>query len=565
MSRYRWQVFPPISAALSAGHPEISPLLLQLLHNRGITDPARYQDFLGGNEGLVGDPFLIPDMAQAVGRVYRALLSGENIAIYGDFDTDGVTATVLLVQGLSRFGANVVPYIPHRTEEGYGLNKPALDRLRRDGISLVISADCGITAVPEVAHARRIGLDVIVTDHHSVTTALPKAEAVVNPKRPDSTYPFRELSGVGVAFKLLQALSMALGRDAKMTAEFLDLVALGTVADMSPLVGENRYLVKEGLQVLNRTNRLGLQEMALQAGLKPGSLDAESISFVLAPRLNTAGRLDHAISSYRLLVTEKAEEARQLAGLLQQKNVERQQLTADTLVKAKERLSKTDTGQPLLMVGADDYPAGIIGLVASRLVDEFCRPVMVIRLGPEMCRGSARSIPQFNMVAALTECSDLLTQFGGHSQAAGFTLPSANVERFYDRLLTIASRELAGIEFRRVLPIDASVGLSSMEGDTLKLLNTMAPFGQGNPAPTFVSRRVKLLDWRKVGNNGPHLKLRLSQDKTVWPCIAFQMGGMANQLSPYLDIVYNLEMDDWGNTPTLRLNLLDFAPSEPAG
>ncbi len=563
MSRYRWQVFPPVSAEQTARHPDIPPLLLQLLHNRGITDPSRFQEFLAGDEKLVGDPFLIPDMPQAVGRIYRAMLGGENIAIYGDFDPDGVTATVLLVQGLSRFGANVVPYIPHRTEEGYGLNKPALERLRRDGINLVISVDCGITAVPEVAYARRIGLDVIVTDHHSVTTALPKADAVINPKRPDSPYPFRELSGVGVAFKLLQALSTSLGRDGRCS-EYLDLVALGTVADMSPLVGENRYLVKEGLKVLNNTRRLGLQEMATQAGLKPGSLDAESISFVLAPRLNPAGRLDHAISSYRLLVTEKSDEARQIATLLQQKNAERQQLTADTLTKAKERLSRTDRGLPLLMVGADDYPAGIIGLVASRLVDEFCRPVMVVRLGPETCRGSARSIPQFNVVSALTECSDLLTQFGGHSQAAGFTLPSANIERFYDRLLDIASKELAGVEFRPVLPVDACVDLGSMNGDTLRMLNRMSPFGQANATPTFVSRHVKVVDWRKVGVNGPHLKLRLSQDKTIWPSIAFQMGNMSDQLAPYLDIVYNLEMDDWGNTPTLRLHLQDFAPSNGA-
>lgn len=561
MNRYRWQILPPISEAELARWQGVSPLLVQLLLNRGIADPLYSQGFLAGDERLVGDPFLLPDLAQGVARIYRALLGGETIAIYGDFDADGVTGTALLVKALSKFGNKVIPYIPHRLDEGYGLNKPALESLRSQGVSLVITVDCGITSIAEARYASRLGLDLIITDHHSVLADLPAAVAVINPKRPDSRYPFRELAGVGVAYKLLQGLLIAISRE-RDEPEFLDLVALGTVTDMCPLLGENRYLVKQGLELLNRVNRPGLRELVVGSGLKPGSLDTHSIMYVLGPRLNAAGRLDHAMSSYQLLVTEQAEEARQLAAVLEEKNAQRQRLTAETLKKAREKLSSTDLSLPLLMVGDQDYPPGVVGIIASRLVEEFRRPVVVLQIGEKASRGSIRSIPEFNIIAALTECQELLLKFGGHSQAAGFTLPSSNIQHLHERLVDIARRTLEGLDLTPSLTIDAEVKLSRLGGDVMRLIERLAPFGRANPAPVFLSRGVRVVESRAVGANGAHLRFKFNYNNTVWQGIGFDLGSLAERVPPLIDIVYNLEVDEWRNTPLLELNILDLAPSQ---
>ncbi|MEE9399453.1 MAG: DHH family phosphoesterase, partial [Dehalococcoidales bacterium] len=297
----------------------LPPLTVQLLYNRGVTDPGQLQSFLAGDKSLSADPFLLPDMHQAVARIYQALLSGEKIAIYGDFDADGITATALLVQGLTALGGKAIPYIPHRLTEGYGLKKAALEYLHQQGISLVVSVDCGITSLPEVKKARRMGLDVVITDHHTPLPEIPPAVAIVNPKLPNSSYPFSELTGAGVALKLLQALFQSTGREEHL-GSVMDLAALGTIADVSPLLGENRYLVKEGLKQLNTTPRLGLREIITQAGLDLGNIDAENIAWTITPRLNAAGRLAHAMTSYRLLMTDSPKEAYQLAKWLDQKN-----------------------------------------------------------------------------------------------------------------------------------------------------------------------------------------------------------------------------------------------------
>ena len=304
----------------------LPPLMAQLLYNRGITDPTQIDSFLAADENLLNDPFLLPDMEKAVARISDALLSGEIIAIYGDFDADGMTATAVLTEGLSSLGGQAIPYIPHRIEEGYGLNHAALKRLRKEGVSLVVTVDCGISNAPEVATAQSMGLDIVVTDHHTVPPQMPQAIAVVDPKRADSRYPFPKLAGVGVAFKLLQALFTSWGKDGNMDT-FLDLVALGTVADMEPLLGENRYLVKQGLDVLQNTNRLGLREIAKCAGVTLSAVDPQVISWVLGPRLNASGRLEHAIVGYEILVTDSIEEAQRLASVLERNNEKRQRLT----------------------------------------------------------------------------------------------------------------------------------------------------------------------------------------------------------------------------------------------
>jgi len=535
------------------------PLISQLLFNRGIAEPAQSELFVSGDKRLSGDPFLLPDMHQAIARIYQSLLSGENIVIYGDFDVDGISATALLVQGLSILGGKATPYIPHRMTEGYGLKTAALENLHRQGNSLVITVDCGITALPEAKRAKQMGLDIIITDHHTALPEIPPAVAAVSPKLPNSNYPFSELSGAGVALKLLQALFQSIGKEEHLD-KLIDLAALGTIADMVPLLGENRYLVKEGLKRINDTSRLGIREMITQTGLTPGSLDSESISWVLAPRLNAAGRLAHAMTSYKLLMTNSSEEARGLAIWLDQKNTERQRLTTRVLAKAREQISAQGIS-PLLIATGKDYPMGIVGLVAGRITEEFYRPAIIVRTGEQLSSGSCRSIPEFNITSALQQCSRLLSHFGGHSQAAGFTLPTKNLARLQQELSQLATSQLEGLDLRPHLDIDVEAALPELTGDTFQTIQKLAPFGRGNPAPAFLSRRVEVVDCRTMGNSGEHLRLKLKQGSVLWDGVAFRSGDYRAEVVSPLDIVYNMEIDRWRGKETIRLNILDFAPT----
>lgn len=558
MGRCRWNLLPrvPDGIADASGLP---PVLAQLLYNRGLREASQLQSFMATDKSLCLDPFLLPDMHKAVTRIFRALLSGEKIAIYGDFDADGVTATALLVQGLAILGGNAIPYIPHRLTEGYGLKTEALEKLALEGVSLAITVDCGITSVSEVKRAQRKRLDIIVTDHHTPLPELPPALAVINPRLSNSIYPFRDLSGVGVAFKLLQAILANVQREAQLDA-VLDLVAIGTIADLSPLLGENRYLVKEGLKLINSAPRPGIKGLIDRTSLKEGQLDSESIAWVIGPHLNAAGRLEHAIASYNLLMTSSAQEASELAGRLVEKNQERKKLTANSLTRAKEQL-KAQGIAPLLMVSDPEYPSGVAGLVAGKLTEEFYRPAVVVRVGERVSSGSCRSIPEFNIIKALTECRGLLTQFGGHSQAAGFSLPTRNLCRFQEALMKMAASGLTGVDLRPHLDIDLEMRLAELGGDTFQVTQQLAPFGRGNPLPTFVSRRVAALDCRTMGSAGEHLRLKLRQDGSLWDGVGFGLGASVRSLGSPLDIVYTLEVDEWRGEKRLRLNLLDFNPS----
>ena len=559
MRHCRWNVLPPAPSQYLANTPGFSPLIVQLLYNRRLTEPSQVNSFLTADKRLSGDPWLLPDMHQAVARVYRALLSGENVAIYGDFDADGITGTALLVQGLTALGGKATPYIPHRLNEGHGLRTAALEDLYQQGISLIITVDCGITGLTETKRAKRRGLDIIITDHHTPLEEVPPAVAVVDPKLPHSNYPFSELAGVGVALKLLEALFQGIGQEQQLE-KLIDLVALGTVADMVPLLGENRYLVKQGLELINATPRLGVREMITRSGLNIGSIASESISWVIAPQLNAAGRLAHAMSSYKLLMVDSAQEAQELSMWLEQKNAERQQLTTKVLAKAREQVLAEGIS-PLLVASDKDYPGGIVGLVASRLSEEFYRPAIVIRIGEQVSSGSCRSIPEFNIILALNQCSRLLAQFGGHSQAAGFILPTKNLARLKQYLSQLATTQLAGIDLRPHLDIEAEVTLPELGGNTFQTIQQLAPFGQGNPVPTFLSRSVEVFDCRTMGGNGEHLRLRLRQGGIVWEGVGFRLGNYLAEVSSPLDIVYNLEVDRWGGEERLRLNILDFAPT----
>lgn len=553
----RWLMPPPDLGGQLAGI-NLPPPMAHLLHNRGVTDPAQVAPFLNVDERLLSDPFLLPDIGKAVTRIQEALLRGEGIGIYGDFDADGMTATAVLVEGLSRLGATAIPYIPHRVEEGYGLNHAALNKLSKQGVSLIVTVDCGISNAPEVEAAQGMGIDIIVTDHHTVPPRMPPAVAVVDPKRADSHYPFPKLAGVGVAFKVLQALFISLGHDSDMK-EFLDLVALGTVADMEPLLGDNRYMVKHGLDVLRNSSRVGIREIANCANVSLATVDPETISWVLGPRLNAAGRLEHAIVGYEILLTDSQEEAQRLARILEERNAERQKITEAVLNKARQKLAAKGTDSPILVVGDSDFSSGVIGIVAGRLAEEFYRPVIVYEQGAKWSRASGRSIPQFDLVAALTDCGDTLSRYGGHPMAAGCTVANEKLQQFEERLLALATEQLSSVDLRPTITIDAGIPLSSLNGETFRMMQRLAPFGSANPHPTFVTRNVAVVQRRSVGANGRHLKFKFKDGETVWDGIGFRLGRLADEVTPRLDIVYNVEIDHWRGDETLQLNVLDFA------
>jgi single-stranded-DNA-specific exonuclease len=586
----RWRVHARLPEPDFARFPDLHPLVVQILHNRDIREPDQVRYFLARQPSDDTDPFRLKGMPETVTRLHEAIAAGELIAIYGDYDGDGVTATALMTHTLTALGGRALPYIPNRFDEGYGLNEDALTTLAREGVSVVLTVDCGIRSVKEVIHGVRLGLDMIITDHHVVGEEIPSALAAINPKQPGCHYPFKKLAGVGLAYKLAQALTQGQdqpGYDSDLSIEdLLDLVALGTVADLAPLVGENRALVARGLEQLNVPRRLGVQALMAQAGIQPGRVDATTIGFVLGPRLNAAGRLEHAEAAYELLVTDDIFRAGQLAQQLDSQNRERQSLTRATVEGARQVILEDEVSRPLYIITHPEFNTGIVGLVSSRLTEEFYRPTLVAQRGEAYTKGSARSIPEFHITSALDECADLLERYGGHSAAAGFTLRSENVPEFEARLLAIAERKLASIELVPELEIDAKLNLPGLkrrrvedllsaraagraidEADVglqiVDALERLRPFGEGNPAPVFVSYGLEVKCKRQVGADGDHLKLVLHDGKQTWDAIAFRMGSWHDHLTPTVDVAYTLEINEWGGRHRLQLNVQDIKPAEP--
>lgn len=558
MLERKWTLYPKVGPDMLARFPGLDPLLVQLLHNRGINSTPQANAFLEADFSLTFDPFLLSGIDIAVNRLREAIKQKELVAVYGDFDADGITSTVLLTETLAALGASVIPYIPHRVEEGYGLNTTALTLLAEKGVKVVVTVDCGIGAIDEVEHGRNIGLDLIITDHHSIPSDIPRALSLINPRLPGCSYPCKELAGVGVAFKLAQALLRTFPTDTLQESDLLDLVALGTVADLVPLLSENRYLVKKGLEVLNTTARTGLQEMILHAGLKLGSIDTGTISFALGPRLNAAGRLDDAIVSYDLLSTRSLSQAKQLAVALEEKNGERQRLTGEYLVMAREQASLIADGKRIVLISGEGYPAGIVGLIAGKLAEEYYKPFLVVEKGELFGKGSARSIPGFDIINALDKCKDLLVRFGGHKQAAGFTISTDKLEELDERLQEIAIDEMSECAEGPSLQIDAEVELNQLGWNTHTLVESLSPFGLGNPQPVFLSKNARVVDYRTVGMNNNHLRLRLSDGRGVWSAIGFRLGQYAETISSRVDVVYNIEANDWNGNTTLQLNIKDI-------
>ncbi len=501
---------------------------------------------------------------QAVDRIRFAIRKHEPIAIYGDYDADGVTATALLTHALDGSGADVRGYIPNRFEEGYGLNTEALDSLRADGVGLVITVDCGMRSPREVDHARRIGLDLIITDHHSPGGETLDALAIINPKQPGDPYPDKRLAGVGLAYKLACALlepdGASLDPDAP-AGQYLDLVALGTITDLAPLVGENRTLVRAGLKQIRQPHRQGLQSLIGAAQINASRITSEQVSFALGPRLNAAGRLESALDALNLLLATQVDEAARLAQQLDNQNRERQQITRQIQAHA-EQIALAEDPDALLLIAVDEsYNSGVIGLAASRLTEQYYRPAIVAARGVEFTRASCRSIPEFHITHALDECADLLVRHGGHSAAAGFTVSNANLPELIERLQAIAYRELAELDLRHSLRVDALVTLSDLRPELLRDLNALQPTGVDNPPAVFASQGLRVLRSKKVGADEAHLKLAVSDGRITYDAIAFRQGYWQDSLPLYIDLVYNFEKNEFNGRETLQLNVRDLRPS----
>ena len=534
------------------------PLVRHLLWHRGVRTVAEAKAFTLAPDPAY-DALLLPDIEQALDRIVRAIETGELIAVYGDFDVDGVTAAAILIEALAEAGAKVIPYIPDRFSEGYGVNSAAIESLHEKGATLLITVDCGTSSVAEIAGARDLGVDTIVLDHHTVPPELPPAVAIVNPKRPDAQYPEPELSSGGLAFKLVSALCDRLGQPF-VPERYLDLVALSTVCDMVPLRGENRWLVREGIRALARTRRPGLRALMEAAGSDPARADASTIGFVIGPRLNAAGRLDHAQRALDLLLETDPDRAREMALHLCDLNRQRQAATVAACDLARDLVAAEEPDAPLIFVGHRDIPSGIVGLVAARLMDDHYRPAVVYEEGETTSRASCRSIPEFDITAALRTCPELMDRFGGHRAAAGFTAKNANLPALKKALMARAAEELAGVELVPVLDIDAAVPLSRINGKLIGSLAQLAPFGVGNPEPVFLSRNLEVTDIRTMGADGEHLRLSLRDGRVTWPAVAFGVGKQDIEPGAHLDAVYTFSADR-GSNGAMQLRLLDFAPS----
>lgn len=562
-----WVEPTPITPAVERELSAYSPLLRTLLWNRGVTTRAEAELYLdgGSDSGWMGAPvWQLKGMAEAVDRILFALEHEESIAVYGDYDVDGVTATALLTEALNAMGGKAQSYIPNRFDEGYGLNNDALTHLHEMGVNLVITVDCGIRSPREAEHARSLGMDMIISDHHSPGTHLPDCAAVICPKQSGDLYPYKELAGVGLAFKIVLGLLEKRPVQNANLDEWLQLVALGTVADVAPLNGENRLLVRAGLQALGRSRRTGICSLMGVAGVKPPAVSAEQIGFTLGPRLNAAGRMDSALDALELLRIgtdvdmEQTLRAGYLAQMLDSRNRERQQLTRE--ISALAEASYMDGGDDLLIFSTvtDEKSAGVVGLAASRLVNLFYRPAIVGHDDGETTRASCRSIPEFNITQALDECKELLVRHGGHFVAAGFTVRNENRDELRSRLMAIARRELGERELLPQLRYDMELPLNELRPSMLPDLDRLQPTGQANPEAVFASRQVRVAGARTVGSDSSHLKLKVTDGRITWDAIAFRMGHLAGQMPTTIDILYTFERNVYNGQVGMQLNIKDI-------
>ena len=566
----KWITSAPYPADFGKKFSNLSPVALQLLYNRGLREAGEVEEFLVADfDKHVHDPFLFRDMKKAVERIFKAVDAKESVCIFGDYDADGVDAATILRTTLSLYGLSPRVYIPHRETEGYGLNSGAVEYIAHEGDTLLITCDCGISNAKEIAEAAEKGIDVIVTDHHAEPKVLPdRAVALIHPKLSHETYTCKNLSGGAVAFKVAQALLMTRPPlPQKETENFLkrltELAAISLVADMVPLLGEARTLTKYGLIVLNKTTRVGLKKLFEVAGIKPGTIEAWSIGYQIAPRINAAGRMDHANAAFALLNAESEDEALRLALNLNAANAERQKATETLVGEAREQIIATNQEEaPAIILFDEHWPAGLVGLAAGKIVEEFNRPAFVLtkKNGTELI-GSARSIPSFNIIVAMQKIPDAFLRFGGHPGAAGMSIAPEKFDAFKESFIAIAKAEMEGKDLTPSLAVDAELALSDIGWDVYTDLEKFAPHGMSNSKPRFLSRGLTVVSADQVGVGGKHLRLSVCQNGgEKKKCNAFRFGEefKEHKSGDRIDAVYELENNEWNGRNELQLNIVDL-------
>ncbi|GAE03999.1 single-stranded-DNA-specific exonuclease RecJ [Paenibacillus sp. JCM 10914] len=564
-SKYEWRIKPPQSATIDmlASELQLSPLAATLMSSRGIDSVEVGHKFLHGAFELTHDPYLMLGMREAVPRIRKAIEDQEHILIYGDYDADGVSSTSLMICLMRYLGASYDIYIPHRSNEGYGLHNHALDWAHQQGVSLVITVDTGISAVDQIDYANQLGMDVIVTDHHEAPEILPNAYALINPKIPACPYPFKGLAGVGVAYKLAQALV------GQPPMEWLEIVAIGTIADLMPLIDENRVLVKHGIESMRNTRSPGIRSLLEVSGVHVEQVTSVNVAFSMAPRINASGRMDHAGRAVTLLTTQEREEAERLAWELDGLNKERQQVV-ENIVNEAMAMVQTRWGSedipPVIVLAGTGWNVGVVGIVASKILERYYRPVVILGIDPETgtCKGSARSIPDFDIYEALHSCRDVMDHFGGHPSAAGMSLHQDRLNEFEDRLHQYGHKVLQEEHLVAVCEADLEASLSQLSLSVIEQFERLGPFGMANAVPKLVVRNVAIKEAKKIGKEGKHLKLRLQQKREVVDAVAFGWGHLADVLpvGAIVDVLGELSINEWNGNRKVQLMIQDIRATQ---
>lgn len=550
---------------VSSGKPEgVHPVVAELLALRDIVSPDDRRRFLEPDyDQDLHDPFLFSAMDAVMGRLKESRENGERIGIFGDFDADGLSSSVLLREGISKLGLDLSVYIPDKHAEGHGLSPLAVDFFEEKGVALIFTVDCGMMNHEEIAEAKRRGMDTIIVDHHHVPETLPPAYAIINPKLPGEPYPFKDLCGAGATFKVLQAIYKTFFPDeVEQLKWFLDVAAVGTVADVMPLVGENRVIVAYGLIVLSKTRRTGFQEMLAlgRMPLRSGKVPvARDIAFHIAPRINAASRMAHARVVHDLLMEPDAVKAREFARLLEGYNDERRKVSeAISKLVREEALRSSD--RKIVFAVHEDFHFGVVGLVAGRIANEFHKPTVVLTKGEEISRGSLRSIPELHITEALESCSDLLERFGGHAAAAGLTVRNDKIPEFEARLEAIVAEKLSGVRTEPEIVVDMRLRPEHLTLDLVRELRRFAPFGEGNPEPAFLLEGMIVEEIRPVGSDGKHLKFILRSGGRAFDAIGFSLAGEFSDLEPgsRVDVLFSVDENEWNGSVGLQLKIADL-------
>ena len=538
----------------------LNKVIGKIIVNRHVVNDEDVRIFITPTRDEFHDPFLFKGMNVAVERIIKAINNKEKILIYGDYDVDGITSTTVLKKYLMDRGISVDTYIPNRLHEGYGLNKNAIDTIKERNIDLIITVDCGISAIEEVDYAVNLGMDVIVTDHHEVGEKLPNALAVIDAKRKDNTYPFRALAGVGVVFKLIQALSIKLEIKPEEYLKYLDLVCVGTISDIVPLEGENRTIAKLGLMLIKVTRNLGLRELIKSSGYK--EIDSNTISFGVAPRINACGRMGHEEEALKLFLAEDLESATKITKELNEYNTLRQSTEKAIYEEAVQEIDRNHLDEKnSIVLGGKGWHHGVIGIVSSKVTDKYYKPSILLSFEDNIAKGSGRSVPGFDLYEGLTKCEDLLEKYGGHSMAVGLTLKKENLEKFKERFEQIA-KEKNIKELVPIIYIDDELKLKDINMDLVKSISILEPFGEANKVPLFLIRNLKIDSIRAL-SEGRHLKLTLRDENFVINAIGFELGYLAEEyrIGDRIDVVGTLEINSFNGFSSIQINMKDIRKS----